>query len=277
MPGRIRAALSGLTSRLRKDRSSFRLFLALRAIIVLVIVRSVMTGRYETTALCALSLVMLLVPAFLEETFRLDIPPLFEKAIYAFIFASEILGEAGRFYVHVPGWDTLLHTINGFLAASVGFSMLYLLNRNRKITLSPEYLALTAFCFSMTIGVLWEFVEFGADHALGFDMQKDSIVRDFQSVALDPENDQNAIPVHGIARTTIETEDGETYVIDGYLDIGLSDTMKDLLVNFVGASVCSTLGYTAVRKENSLIDGDEDTLLKRLIVRPSERGGGSEA
>ena len=79
-----------------------------------------------------------------------------------FIFSAEILGEISSFYVLFPFWDTTLHTLNGFLAAAIGFSLVDLLNRSDRVKfdLSPLFLSITAFCFSMTIGVLWEFFEF---------------------------------------------------------------------------------------------------------------------
>ena len=146
----------------------------------------------------------------------------------------------------------MLHTLNGFLCAAIGFSLIDLLNRNSKgLSLSPFYLTLVAFCFSMTVGVLWEFFEFGADQLLGFDMQKDFVVRSIASVTLDPENAQNVIKVPDITRTVIETAGGTRTVIDGgYLDIGIIDTMKDLLVNFVGAVVFSVFGFLYIRNRD---------------------------
>ena len=126
--------------------------------------------------LCVLSLILFLVPAFLQDKMKLTIPPVFQAIIFGFIFAAEILGEVNHYYVRIPGWDTMLHTMNGFLCAAVGFSTIYQLNRGSKnIELSPFYLTLVAFCFSMTIGVLWEFFEFTMDQLFLLDMQKDFI------------------------------------------------------------------------------------------------------
>lgn len=108
----------------------------------------------------------------------MELPPPLEITILCFIFAAEILGEVNAFYVLIPGWDTILHTLNGFLAAAVGFSLVMILNDNEGLTfdLSPFFLALTAFCFSMTIGVLWEFFEFAMDCFFHTDMQKDTVI-----------------------------------------------------------------------------------------------------
>ena len=217
--------------------------------VVIIMIRSIVIGNYEGAITCLLVLALFFVPTILEETLKIRIPALFEGIIYCFIFAAEILGELGHFYTHIPIWDTMLHTLNGFLFAAVGFSTVDLLNRtSRHIKLSPLYLTMVAFCFSMTIGVLWEFFECGADIFLGQDMQKDFIVDHFQSVTLDPNHNQEVIHVDGITGTVIHTVSGETFTIDkGYLDIGILDTMKDLLVNFIGAIVFCSFGYAFLK------------------------------
>lgn len=234
-----------MIGRVKENKGVFIVFTILRLLIVLVMIRSLIIGNYEATATCVLSLLLFLLPSFLEGAMKINISPLFEAIIYCFIFAANILGELAHFYAHIPIWDTLLHTLNGFLFAAVGFCTVDLLNRNSKnVKLSALYLVIVAFCFSMTIGVLWEFFEFGMDQLFGKDMQKDFIVTSFQSTKLDPTNNQTVIPVRDITSTLINTASGETVVVDGgYLDIGIIDSMKDLLVNFLGAIVFCTFGF----------------------------------
>ena len=170
----------------------------------------------------------------------------FKLIMLLFIFSAEILGEIHNYYVKVPYWDTVLHTLNGFLFAAIGFSLLDIINRNPrfKFQLSPMYLAIVAFCFSMTIGVLWEFFEFGADFLFNKDMQKDVIVHTINSVTLNPAH-QN-IP-HTIDNITSVVVNGKDMGLGGYLDIGLYDTMKDLIVNFIGAIIFSVIGYFYIK------------------------------
>jgi len=266
---KIRAYIDELIDKIRENPTLFKVYFVLRVLVIATLVRCIITQRWENVAVCALALVLFLVPSFIEKSFSLDIPPVLEAIIFAFIYAAEILGEVDHFYVHIPGWDTMLHTMNGFLAAAVGFSMLYLLNRkSKKISLSPAYLAMVAFCFSMTVGVCWEFAECAADLFLGQDMQKDTVVQQINSVSLDPAQDQNIVHVSNITQTTITTASGETYVIDGgYLDIGLLDTMKDLFVNFIGALVFSILGYALTANDGHAMTRGQ-RLAKRLLVRP---------
>jgi len=196
----------------------------------------------------------------------MEFPSLMESLVYIFIFAAEILGEINNFYEIFPFWDTMLHTINGFLCAGLGFSFIDILNkRSVKFNLSPLYLAIASFCISMTIGVMWEFFEFGADRLLAQDMQKDEIVYKFSSVTLDETKSNKPIKVNNIEETVIKTKDGKEIVIDGYLDIGLRDTIKDLFVNFIGAFTFSVFGFFYIYNR------DEKSFLKNFIPRRRKR------
>ena len=233
---------------LREHKSSFIVFYTLRLLVLVVLVRQLMMRHYEAAFFCVLAIVLLYVPSWVQVRLRIELPPALEITILCFIFAAEILGEVNAFYVRVPNWDTMLHTLNGFLAAAVGFSMVLLLNDDDRLTfhLSPFFLALMAFCFSMTIGVLWEFFEFGMDWFFHTDMQRDTVVNAIYSASLDPTRSNKVVAVKGITDVVIN---GESLGMGGYLDIGLIDTMKDLLVNFVGAVVFSVTGFFYARSK----------------------------
>ena len=251
----------------RRNHKTFIFYTVLRVLVVLTLIRCLFTGNYQSAMLCLLSLILFLVPAFLQDKMRIEIPPVFQVIIFGFIFAAEILGEVDHYYVRIHGWDTMLHTMNGFLCEAVGFSLVYLLNRGSdNVNLSPFYLTLVAFCFSMTIGVLWEFFEFSMDQFFFLDMQKDFIVQEFGSVTLDPENLGTPIDVAGITDTVIHTASGQTYTIEnGYLDIGILDTMKDLLVNLLGAVVFSAIGYSTLKFSKSSKVADS------LMIKPTDK------
>lgn len=254
--------MNNVREHIRTDRGVFILYSVLRILIIIIGIRSLFNGNYNGAAYCLLSLLLFLVPSLMEQGFSINIPPLLEGSIYLFIFAAEILGEVNYFYMAIPGWDTMLHTINGFLAAAVGFSTVEPLNRNSKnINLSPFYLTMVAFCFSMTIGVLWEFCEFAFDNLFGMDMQKDFILSSVNSFTLDPDNIQTCISIKDIVETRIITADSTTYFVDGgYLDIGLTDTMKDLFVNFLGALTFCLFGYFMDKR-----DSKKSKVAKRLV------------
>ena len=220
--------------------------MVLRVMVIAVLVLQVLNKNYENVFLCALTLLLLIIPSFIQVQFKIEFPSTLEIIMLLFIFAAEILGEIREFYVIYPFWDTMLHTLNGFLAAAIGFSLVDLLNQSErmKFKLSPVFLAIVAFCFSMTIGVIWEFFEFGVDKFLGFDMQKDTIVHTIGSVMLDPAGGNKVYRISDIQDVIVN---GQNLGLGGYLDIGLIDTMKDLLVNFIGAVVFSIVGFIYVK------------------------------
>lgn len=239
-------------------RSSLAIYLILRFLVVICMILQVIRGDLNNALLCLLSLILLFAPLFIQNKYEITLPDSLEISIYLFIFSAEILGEINNFYGIIPHWDTCLHTINGFLATAVGFSLVDLLNKNSKdINLSPFYLCLVAFCFSMTIGILWEFFEYGGDKLVKFDMQKDTLITNISSVYINPDIKNKPVVVDNIGKTEIFDKDGKLlYVIDGgYLDIGLNDTMKDLFVNFIGALVFSFFAYIGLKnnKRSSVV------------------------
>ncbi len=233
------------------SRRTLTVYLVLRALVLLTLVIEVLAGRYENVYICVLALILFIVPSILERQLRVELPDALQIVILCFIFASTICGEIREYYLTVPHWDTALHTINGFLFAAIGFSMVDLLNRNKRVslTLSPFYMAVMAFCFSMTIGVLWEFFEWGMDSLFLVDMQKDAVLNAIHTVDLDPNGHNFVQHVTGVQDVILVLEDGttRTLALGGYLDIGLQDTMKDLLVNFIGAVVFCVFGYFYVK------------------------------
>ena len=236
-----------------KNKTTLTVYLVLRGLVIFVLIRSLLRREYQSMFLCALSLVLMVLPSIISKKLKIVLPSTLEIIILLFIFAAEILGEIHSFYVRIPNWDTMLHTINGFLCAAIGFCLVDMLNRDDQFSfkLSPLYLAIVSFCFSMTVGVLWEFYEFGVDQLLGMDMQKDTVVHIINSVNLDPTRSNTVIHIQDIVDTIVVHSDGaqESLGLGGYLDLGIIDTMKDLLVNFIGAVVFSTIGYFYVKQE----------------------------
>lgn len=238
---------------LKSKKAVVAVYVLLRFLVMATFVLRVLDGDYESAAICILTLILFTMPSFVERRLHIDLPDALEIVILLFIFAAEILGEIQEFYVLVPHWDTALHTINGFLFAAIGFSMVNLLNTNKYIALnlSPFYVAVAAFCFSMTIGVLWEFFEWAMDSWFDMDMQKDTILNAINSVSLHPDGKNEVISLDGIQNVIVVYENGTQQPLNlgGYLDIGLLDTMKDLFVNLIGAVVFSVIGYFYIKSK----------------------------
>lgn len=236
---------------LRKKSVVATVYVVLRLMVITVMIAQFFNGNFENVFLCGLTLVLFLLPTIFEKQLQIDLPNALEIIILLFIFAAEILGEIRAFYTTFAYWDTMLHTLNGFLCAAIGFSLVDMCNRHERVSLSlsPVYMAIVAFCFSMTVGVLWEFFECAMDQIFMQDMQKDTIVNAISSVMLDPTGSQRAQAIRDITDVIVVTGGGEeiSLGLGGYLDIGLLDTMEDLLVNFIGAAVFSFVGYFYVK------------------------------
>ena len=241
-----RNLLDAYKKTIKEKKMTFVVFVTLRILVVIAAVHSYIVGTYENLFFCVLTFVLLTLPSFIERNFGIELPSVLEIIILLFIFAAEILGEMGSYYTKVPYWDSILHTVNGFLCAAIGFALSDILNRNEKIKfrLSPVFLSIVAFCFSMTIGVLWEFFEFICDVFFKTDMQKDYVVGFISSTLLGNGTKEPMI-INDIKNTVAN---GTRLNIDGYLDIGLYDTMKDLFVNFIGATFFSIIGFFYVKK-----------------------------
>lgn len=231
----------------QKKRRRLTIRAVLSIIVLFTAARAFMRGNYEHLFLCVLTLLLFCVPMVIDRTLGIDLPPVLETIIYCFIFSAEILGEINSYYTKIPYWDTMLHTITGFLMAAIGFALVDIFNRSERfsVKLSPLFLAIVAFCFSMTVGVLWEFFEFAADTYLHTDMQKDWIVHNINSVLFNPDGLNVVEHVH-IDSLLVNGEDWIAKY-GGYIDIGLVDTMKDLLVNFIGAVIFSIIGFFYVK------------------------------
>ncbi len=230
----------------KEHRKKLIIYITLRILVIICMIAEILHGDLNNVLLCILTLILFTLPDFVSNKFEVDLPDTLEIITYLFIFAAEILGEIQRFFLIFPYWDTMLHTLNGFLQAAIGFSLVDILNKNdSRINMTPGFVALVAFTFSMTVGVIWEFVEFGADHYFYQDMQKDRIVSTISSVKINPTGENVPVVLKDITKTIIYSNNGNemTTIDNGYLDIGIIDTMKDLFVNFIGAIVFSILGY----------------------------------
>lgn len=164
---------------------------------------------------CALGLVAMLLPVLLAHRFEFRLPSTMYFMFVIFLYAAIFLGEVQSFYYTVPHWDTILHTFSGGMLGALGFSLVSWLNKDEHTTLrlSPLFVAIFAFCFAVALGTLWEIYEFTFDGILGLNMQK------------------------------FKLENGTALVGRN----ALSDTMKDLCVDVLGALVVTILGFFSLK------------------------------
>lgn len=194
------------------------------------------TGDYVLMLVqCILGLLAMFLPVLLARRFEFRLPSTMYVVFVLFLYAAIFLGEVRSFYYTVPHWDTILHTFSGGMLGALGFSLVSWLNKDKHTTLqlSPLFVAIFAFCFATALGTLWEIYEFTFDSILGLNMQKFSL------------------------------EDGTQLVGRS----ALSDTMKDLCVDVLGALVVTTVGYLSLKMKRSRCkNGEEDAVL----IQPKE-------
>ena len=245
---RIEKRIEKSTDLKNQSKAKIIIYIVLRVLVLVVLIAQAFNHNWHNVMTCGLTLILFMMPSMLSKQMKITLPTTLEVIILLFIFAAEILGEIHGFYVLFPRWDDMLHTTNGFLAAAIGFAMIDVLNRHERVSfnLSPIFVALVAFCFSMTIGVMWKFFECSMDMFLGKDMQKDTWIAAFNSVALNPDGLNVPVSVD-VKSVTVNCVNGTSMHWDKYLDVGLYDTMHDLFVNFIGAVVFSVFGLVYIK------------------------------
>lgn len=232
----------------KKPSGKLILYIVMRFLVICVLIASIILKDYNNVFMCILTLLLFMIPSIIDKKLNIKLPTVLEFIIIFFIYAAEILGEIRGFYLRFEHWDTMLHTLNGFIMAAIGFSMIDILNQSPKLhfNMSPIFVAFVSFCFSMTIGVLWEFFEYFMDTKMLYDMQKDTIVPLLSSVTLTGDTSNTATVITDISKTIINGSingvAAQTVIDGGYLDIGLRDTMEDLVVNCIGAVSFSVIG-----------------------------------
>lgn len=198
-----------------KKKSSMIITNLVRLALILTYIRGWFMHDHSQDFLIILTFVMTYYPSVLEKRFGVYLPNTLQIIITLFIFAAQVLGEMNNFYDKIPWWDTMLHATSGTILGLLGFMFVYLLNKNSEsnVKLSPIFVVLFAFCFAITMGVFWEFFEYGSDRLLGYNMQK------FRMPGQD----------------------------------GLVDTMEDLIVDTIGAIVACVFGWLYIKQENDTI------------------------
>lgn len=186
------------------------------------------SGQYRTRAeyvlmliQCMLGLVVMHLPAMIERKLKFDIPNILQFIYLVFLYCAIFLGEVRNFYYLIPQWDNILHCISSIMNGLFGFMAVTILNHDQKVrmNLSPFFVALFAFCFSITVGSIWEIYEFLADGFLGLNMQK-------------------------------------FMLRDGTILLGheaVADTMIDIIVDSAGALIATVIGYFSIKNKKGWV------------------------
>lgn len=220
----------------------------LGSLVLIILIRQLMAKDYGHAILCAVALGLFFLPAILEKSMKAHMPAPLTVLLVLSIFGSAVLGEVEQYYLIYPYWDKVLHGVDGFVTAAIGLALLDALSGDSAFRFSsrPRCIAFCIFCISMTVGLVWEFVEFLCDLWLGSDMQKD-ILRQKLSTIWFTGDTGTVTKMTDIQQTVIygSVNGAETHwnITQGFLDIGLLDTMGDLLACGAGALLFVWISY----------------------------------
>ncbi len=169
-------------------------------------------------------LIVSFLPNFLKRL-DIDIPDFLYIIFIFFCLAHFFCGEILGFFVKIKWWDSALHTFSGMLIALLSFSLINLLNKNSEnFKLNIGFMALFAFSLTVAIGVIWEIIEFSADTWFGSNMQ----------------------------RAYVSTMNGRGEPLLG--QAALADTMKDLILDALGAAVVCIICIIAVHRKKIKVE-----------------------
>ena len=243
----------GVILKIRKREGFFYGILA--AAVAVIGIRQILAGDVGHSVLCGVSLVLIFLPLLLQKYMKIYMPGPLAALLALSVFASAVLGEVEQYYLVYPHWDTVLHGVDGFVTAALGFALMDVMNHNPAFHFVPfpKWVGLWTFCFSMTVGLIWEFVEFLCDWFLKTDMQKDILRQKLSTIWFtgDTGTTTQMIDIQQTVITGYQNGKLTDWTISGgFLDIGLLDTMQDLLACGVGALIFVVLlsGYLKTRR-----------------------------
>lgn len=235
-----------------KSKKVLTVYLILKVLTIICLIREIAGGDIKHIVTAIVTLILFLIPSILHRKFKIIFPDTLEITIYILIFSAEVLGEILGFYVHIKIFDLVLHLLSGFVMAGIGLSLIEVFKNKNKIKhyLNPKYLILFGIFFSMTTEVAWEIFEYSSDKLFKQDMQKDTIITEISSIVLNEKEDTK--PKTVVVESLVVN--GEDYIekYGGYIDIGLNDTMKDLIAGLIGALLFSVIGYKYLKGKGKI-------------------------
>lgn len=194
-------------------------------------------GKFAIVFILFLTLLLLILSDILKK--KIKYSDRLQLFIYIFIISTQIFGEIFSFYAKIFFFDTLMHMFSAFIISGLSIYVLKLLNNNSSWKLIISFMV----CFSLAMACLWEVFEFTVDRVLNRDMQKDTVITEIDS-SLFSENNKDVVNIK-VYNTTLNNID-LVYYYGGYIDIGLYDTIYDVL-----AALGGTLFYILYKKSEA--------------------------
>ena len=216
-----------------KDKSVGVVFLTLEGLCAITLLFAAFRRKLNYVGLCLSSMLLLFAPTLLERLFRVHIRPGMKKVLMIYAVAGPVGGNVYQLYFTIPFWDKILHILCGVLFAMLGYSLPDLLEPEHEHSSASR--CISAVCVAMTIGVLWEIYEYCGAACVGVDMQNDTGISGCSAYLLsDTVGERGAV-----SEISSVVVNGQELGVGGYIDIGLRDTMLDLIMCLFGSiGVC---------------------------------------
>lgn len=203
-----------------------KIIILMRVVVIFYLIIGIIKWNTTTVVAALLSLVLMTITSYLKKKLNLD--KKLELLIYIFIITTEVLGQIYHFYIRVPIFDIIIHTYSSFVISYIALIII------KKHKLPKIITILFIFSFAMMCESIWEIFEFGTDHLLKTDMQKDTIINEITSCYLSEDKDT---PTTMVVDNVVVNNISFTDKYNGYLDIGLYDTISDMSCALVGALI----------------------------------------
>lgn len=203
-----------------------KIIILMRVVVIFYLIIGIIKWNTTTVVAALLSLVLMTITSYLKKKLNLD--KKLELLIYIFIITTEVLGQIYHFYTRVPIFDIIIHTYSSFVISYIALIII------KKHKLPKIITILFIFSFAMMCESIWEIFEFGTDHLLKTDMQKDTIINEITSCYLSENGDT---PTTMVVDNVVVNNISFTDKYNGYLDIGLYDTISDMSCALVGALI----------------------------------------
>ncbi|MBQ8473208.1 MAG: hypothetical protein IJ501_06870 [Bacilli bacterium] len=222
----------------------------LRILVLIFLIKEIFTN-YLVSILYGVILLVFIIGLFKNmNNNKLKYLYNFENLIYLLIFTYEF----NLLYTNSPYWDTGMHALTGYLAVLFIYTFfIYLKRINKFKKIYPFLITLVGFCFSITVGFMWEILEYSVDKVLIQDNQRDYLVNEIASYKFS-KNGLKTERIYNIYETIIYYKEKDMVktlkINDGYLDIGINDTMKDLYVNLIGSVMGSCFVYLILKEKD---------------------------
>lgn len=203
-----------------------KIIILMRVVVIFYLIIGIIKWNTTTVVAALLSLVLMTITSYLKKKLNLD--KKLELLIYIFIITTEVLGQIYHFYTRVPIFDIIIHTYSSFVISYIALIII------KKHKLPKIITILFIFSFAMMCESIWEIFEFSTDRLLKTDMQKDTIINEITSYYLSEDKDT---PTTMVVDNVVVNNISFTDKYNGYLDIGLYDTISDMSCALLGALI----------------------------------------